>query len=107
MEMLHTFIEILEEKSITGLELMQNVTESSIVSAMLHDMSSIIVTGKKCMKIAFLNKADNLKALKAGERITALLEQEGRGILDRVVIGELRPKPVIQQCRVMQQRRTR
>ncbi len=87
---------------IAGLELMQNITESSIVSAMLHDMSSIIVTGKECMKIAFLNKADNLKALKVGERIAALFEQNGRGIFHRVVIGQLRPKPVIQQSRVMQ-----
>ncbi len=86
---------------ITGLELMQNVTESSIVSAMLHDMSSITVTGKECMKIAFLNKADNLKALEAGERIAALLEQRGRGIFNRVVIGELRPEPFIHQCRVV------
>ncbi len=87
---------------ITGLELMQNVTESSIVSAMLHDMSSITATGKECMKIAFLNKADNLKALKVGERIAALFEQNGRGIFHRVVVGTLRPKPVIQRCRVVQ-----
>jgi len=87
---------------ITGLELMQDVTESSIASIMLHDMSSITVTGKKCMKIAFLNKADNLKALKTGERISAFIEKGGKGIFHRVVIGELRAEQAIQQCRVMQ-----
>ena len=87
---------------ITGLELMQNVTESSIASIMLHDMSSTTVTGEKCMKIAFLNKADNLKALKTGERVAAFLEKRGKGIFHRVVIGELRADLVIHQCRVLQ-----
>jgi len=87
---------------ITGLELMQNVTESSIASIMLHDMSSITVSGEKCMKIAFLNKADNLEALKTGERISAFIEKRGKSIFHRVVIGELRAEPAIQQCRVVQ-----
>ena len=84
---------------ITGLELMQRVTESSIASIMIHDMSSIAVTGQESMKIAFkiafLNKADNLQALYAGERTAALLKKEGRGIFDRVVIGQLKAEPVI------------
>ncbi len=87
---------------ITGLELNESVTESSIVSAMLHDMSSIAVTGKECMKIAFLNKADNLKALRTGERIAALLEQRGGGIFHRIIIAELKTEPVIQQYKVVQ-----
>ncbi len=87
---------------ITGLKLMQSVTESAIASLMLHDMSSIIATGPRSKKIAFLNKADNLKALKAGERIAAFLQKRGRGIFHRIVIGELRAEPVIKQCRIVQ-----
>lgn len=87
---------------ITGLKLMQSVTESDIASLMLHDMSSITETGRRSTKIAFLNKADNLKALEAGERIAAFLQKRGRGIFHRVVIGELRAEPVIQQCRIVQ-----
>ncbi len=87
---------------ITGVKLMESVTESAIASLMLHDMSSITITGQQSTKIAFLNKADNLKALKAGERIAAFLQKRGRGIFHRVVIGELRAEPVIQQCRIVQ-----
>jgi probable selenium-dependent hydroxylase accessory protein YqeC len=87
---------------ITGLKLTESVTESAIASLMLHDMSSITVAGQRSTKIAFLNKADNLKALKAGEQIAAFLQKRGRGIFHRVVIGELRAEPVIQQCRIVQ-----
>ena len=86
---------------ITGLKLTQSITESSIASAMLHDMSSIVVTGQESLRIAFLNKADNLKALKAGERIaTFITEKDSNAIFHRVIIGELRPEPLIHQCRV-------
>lgn len=81
----------------TGLELMQPVTEAAIASIMIHDMSSIAVTGQERRNIAFLNKADTAKALHAGERIAALLGKEGRGIFDRVVIGRLKAEPVIHQ----------
>jgi len=92
---------------ITGLGLEQNITESSIALSMLHDMSSITTRGKESQKIAFLNKADNSKAVKAGKRIAALLDKNGNSIFHRIIIGELRPKPLIHQCRVVQQRRAR
>ncbi len=91
---------------ITGLELMQSVSESAIASAILHDMSSIPCSGQECVKIAFLNKADNLKALSAGRKIAELLEKKGKTIFHRIVIGELKPKPFIHQCKIMQQGRT-
>jgi len=81
----------------TGLELMQPVTEAVIASIMLHDMSSIAVTGQETLKIAFLNKANTAEALHAGKMIAALLQKEGRGIFDRVVIGQLKVEPVIHQ----------
>lgn len=86
---------------ITGLELLQNVTESSIASAIIHDMSSVSVTGQESMKIAFLNKADNLKARQAGERIAAFIEKSGRNIFHRIVIGGLRPEPFIHACKIL------
>lgn len=91
---------------IAGLELMLSVSESAIASVMLHDMSSIAVPEQECVKIAFLNKADNLKALTAGEKIAALVEKKGKTVFHKIVIGELRPFPHIHQCRVVQQERT-
>ena len=87
---------------ITGLKLLQNVTESSIASAIIHDMSSVSVTGQESMKIAFLNKADNLKARQAGERISAFIEKSGRNIFHRIIIGGLKPEPFIHVCKAIQ-----
>jgi len=87
---------------IAGLKRMQSVSESAIASAMLHDMSLVADTGPESMKIAFLNKADNLKALKAGEGIAALLEKKGKTIFHKIVIAKLRPEPFVHQCRVVQ-----
>jgi probable selenium-dependent hydroxylase accessory protein YqeC len=86
---------------ITGLDLLQNVTESSIASAIIHDMSSISVTGQESMKIAFLNKADNLKARQAGVRIATFIEKSGKNIFHRIVIGGLRPEPFIHACKTL------
>lgn len=91
---------------ITGLELRQSVSELAITSAMLHDMSSIVVSEQECKKIAFLNKADNLKALTAGEKIAALLEKKGKTVFHKIVIGALNPLPHIHQCRTVQQERS-
>lgn len=84
---------------ITGLSPMQPVTPSAIASMLIHDMSAVAVTGKAVKKIAFLNKADDEKALKEAERIGYILKKKGRGIFDRVVIGALRERPVIRSCR--------
>lgn len=83
---------------ITGLELLQAVTEASISSAIIHDMASVAVTGQKTMKIVFLNKADNLRALLAGERIAALIRKNGSTVFHRTVIGELRTGALIHRC---------
>lgn len=84
--------------SITGLELLHAVTEASIASALIHDMASVAVTGQKTMKIVFLNKADNLRALLAGERIAALIRKNGSTVFHRTVIGELRTGALIHRC---------
>lgn len=83
---------------ITGLPLTHAVTESSIVSALLHDMSSITSVGKETLKIAFLNKADDNKARIAGERVASLLEERGKNLFHRVVIGKLKAEPAIHKC---------
>jgi probable selenium-dependent hydroxylase accessory protein YqeC len=91
----------------TGLEPLQEITEASIASAIIHDMASVSVTGEKAMKIAFLNKADNLKAIRAGERIAACIEKNGSTVFHRTVIGELRADPLIHRCNAVQRRRIR
>ncbi len=60
------------------------------------------------MKIAILNKADNLKALNVGQRVADLLEKGGSSFFDRIIIGELEPNTVntvIHECRVVAQKR--
>jgi probable selenium-dependent hydroxylase accessory protein YqeC len=90
---------------ITGLEPSEDITEASITSAIIHDMSSVSVSRQESMKIAFLNKADTLEALQAGERIAALIEKSGRAIFNRIIIGELGMEPFIHMCKTVQQRR--
>ncbi len=87
---------------ITGLDLLENITEDAIALAIIHDIFPL-VGNRNCMKMVFLNKADNLKTVKAGERVVASLKQKGRGILNRIVIGELRGETAIHQCTVMEQ----
>jgi len=91
---------------VTGLAPMQEITESSIASVMLHDMSAISDTGRASMRIAFLNKADNRERRQAGERIAAIFEKEDRSIFHRIIIGTLKPTPTIYQCMEMEQERT-
>lgn len=88
----------------TGLETFAEITEASIASAIIHDMASVSVTGQECMKIAFLNKADNLKAFQTGERIAACIEKNGSSVFHRIVIGELRTDPLIHKCQDVQER---
>lgn len=88
---------------ITGLPLKQQITENAIAEALIHEMKAITATNENAMKIAFLNKADNAKALDAGERIADILEEKSGNIFHRIVIGELREEPRVHQCRVLQQ----
>jgi len=89
---------------ITGLEPSQDLTEASIASAIIHDMSSVSVSRQENMKMAFLNKADTLETLQAGERIATLIEKNGRAIFNRIIIGELGTEPFIHMCKTVQQR---
>lgn len=89
---------------ITGLPLAHPVAESSIVAAMLHDMSSITAIDKDTLKIAFLNKADDHKARVAGDRVASLLEERGKGLFHRVIIGQLKTEPAIHKCVALKDR---
>ena len=87
--------------NITGLPLKSQITETAIAEALIHDLKAITATNENAMKIAFLNKADDGKALGAGERVADILEEKGSNIFHRIVIGELREEPLIHQCRVL------
>ncbi len=86
---------------ITGIDLMADVTEDAVALALLHDISPI-VANHNCKKIIFLNKAGDSDAVKGGERVAVLLEQRGKGILNRIIIGELIKEPVIHQCTIVE-----
>ncbi len=89
----------------TGVQLQQKVTESSIVSSIVHDMSQVSVSEQGAMKIAFFNKADTVQLLLVSERIEALMEQIGGSTFHRFIIGELRAQSIIHKCKAVQERR--
>lgn len=89
---------------ITGLPLAHPVAEPSIVAALLHDISSITSVDKETLKIAFLNKADDHKARVAGDRVASLLEERGKGLFHRVIIGKLKAEPAIHKCVTLKDR---
>ncbi len=52
------------------------------------------------IKIAFLNKADNIHLQKAGNEIAALIGERDRNHFHRVIVAELKGVPVIHKCSV-------
>jgi probable selenium-dependent hydroxylase accessory protein YqeC len=90
---------------LTGLELSGKITEAAIAAALCHDMASISVSTRGSLKIAFLNKADSPEMLEAGRRLTTAIEHRKEAVFDRIIIGELREKPMIYRCCAPQQRR--
>jgi len=87
--------------NIAGLPLEHRITEASIAETLIHDMKAVTAINENTLKIAFLNKADNDNLLSAGERVADILEEKGRDIFHRIVIGELREEPLIHRCRVL------
>ncbi len=89
----------------TGVQLQQKVTELSIVSAIVHDMSLVSDNKQGGMNIAFFNKADKVQLLPVSERLAVFMEQIGGGTFHRYIIGELGAQSIIHKCKAVQRRR--
>jgi probable selenium-dependent hydroxylase accessory protein YqeC len=90
---------------ITGLAIGEDVTEISIAAMLVHEMTALAVPGERVLRAVFLNKAETSEDLAAGKRIGGFLADSDAQLFNRVVIGELRGKPLIHYCRLLQDRR--
>ena len=86
--------------NITRLPLAHRITGAAIAEMLIHDMASIKVLKPDVIKIAFLNKADNIHLQKAGNEIAALIGERGRDRFHRVIVAELKDVPVIHKFSV-------
>lgn len=87
--------------NVTKRPLASKITESDIAEMLLHDIASITAIKPDVIKIAFLNKADNLHLQNVGNKIAALIEERGRGRFHRVIVGCLTDVPAIYTCSVL------
>ena len=86
--------------NITKLPLAQKITGAEIAEILIHDMASIKTVKPDVIKIAFLNKADNIHLKETGNEIAALIGQGDRNHFHRVIVGELKGVPAIHKCSV-------
>lgn len=72
---------------VTGVSLGWPVTERSVAAVILADKGLMKGSPPDAKRIVFLNKAEGEERLVAGEKISTLLVKEGKGKIDRVLIG--------------------
>ena len=72
---------------VTGVSLGSPVTERSVASVILDDRGLMKGCPPDTGRIVFLNKAEGEERLIAGERVAFLLKKEGKGKIDRILIG--------------------
>jgi probable selenium-dependent hydroxylase accessory protein YqeC len=72
---------------VTGLSLGSPVTERSVASVILADKGLLKGCPPGAKRRVFLNKAEREERLAAGEVVASLLRKEGKGKIDRILIG--------------------
>ena len=72
---------------VTGASLGSPVTERSVASVILADRGLMKGCPPDATRMVFLNKAEGEERLAAGERVVSLLKKEGKGKIDRILIG--------------------
>ncbi|MBW2092714.1 MAG: putative selenium-dependent hydroxylase accessory protein YqeC [Deltaproteobacteria bacterium] len=78
---------------ITGLPLGAPVTAESIASIILDEQGLMKGSPIRAKRFVFLNKADEERLVRAGQKIGSLLLKNGGGALEKVFIGVLEPEP--------------
>ena len=82
----------------TALSPGQAVTADAIAVALAHPDGIMKGAPASALRLAFLNQADLPGALRAGQRIAALLARRGVPVLNRVVIGQILFEPPVLEC---------
>jgi probable selenium-dependent hydroxylase accessory protein YqeC len=72
---------------VTGASLGSPVTERSVASVILADRGLMKGCPPDAKRMVFLNKAEGEERLAAGERVASFLKKEGKGEIDRILIG--------------------
>jgi probable selenium-dependent hydroxylase accessory protein YqeC len=73
--------------NMTGIPLGSPVTEGSVTRVILDDSGLMKGCPPEARRIVFLNKAEGERRLSSGKIVATLLKEQGRGKLDKVLIG--------------------
>ncbi|MDR3555691.1 MAG: selenium cofactor biosynthesis protein YqeC [Syntrophobacteraceae bacterium] len=84
---------------LTGVALGSPVSAESVVCALLAPEGIFRGSPHPSRRVVFLNQADDPVRRSAGQAIATSLLMRGRGEIDRVVVGSLRPEPqIVTRC---------
>jgi probable selenium-dependent hydroxylase accessory protein YqeC len=85
---------------VTGLPRGAEVNAEAIAALLVHRQGIMQAAPGRCRRLAFLNQADTtLDGLAAGTIICRLLERNGTGGIQRVIVGQvLAEPPVLAVC---------
>ena len=72
---------------VTGISLGSPVTERSVAAVILADKGLMKGCPPDAKRMVFLNKAEGEERLAAGGIVASLLKKEGKGKIDRILIG--------------------
>jgi probable selenium-dependent hydroxylase accessory protein YqeC len=80
---------------VTGVSLGSPVTERSVAAVILADKGLMRGSPPDAKRMVFLNKAEGEERLAAGRRVASFLEKDGKGKIDRVLIGSVEKKTLL------------
>ena len=83
---------------LTGLNVGDDITSESVADVLLHPSGMFRNSPAEARKLVFLNKGEELGRQKAGLEIRAALKNKGKGLIDKIVVGSLRPEIIIFDC---------
>jgi len=79
---------------VTGVSLGSPVTERSMAAVILADKGLMRGSPPDAKRMVFLNKAEE-ERLAAGRRVASFLKKDGKGKIDRVLIGSVEKKTLL------------
>ncbi|MBN1832672.1 MAG: putative selenium-dependent hydroxylase accessory protein YqeC [Deltaproteobacteria bacterium] len=72
---------------VTGISIGSPVTERSVASVIMADRGLMKGCPPDARRLVFLNKAEGEERLAAGQKVASFLKKEGKGKIDRILIG--------------------
>ncbi|MBW1710296.1 MAG: putative selenium-dependent hydroxylase accessory protein YqeC [Deltaproteobacteria bacterium] len=80
---------------ITGLPLGEPITEESVATVILDEQGLMKGGPPQAKRFVFLNKADDERLFKVGQRIRSIITKRTSGKLEKVIIGALESEPLL------------